>query len=98
MPCTATYYTCSVHDIDRSDKAYAEFGEGVFFELCKGVSRVLKPDDHYDLELFAVQVRAKIRAALAQNYTTAAQHTVIFALSYVQHDFSQGRFQFSDEH
>lgn len=55
------------------------------------------PGDTEDLESFRQQLLTSSRDAITSNYKTAVDDTVVFAISYVQHDTKAGRFKFSNE-
>ena len=83
--------------IERPDAARQAFGVEALMEAGKGLSRVLTLNDVEDIERFGKQLRKADAAVVAEDYVTAMDGIVVFALSYTQHNAKDGRFKFSDE-
>lgn len=81
----------------RPHSARAKLGDTAVVEARKGLSRVLRPGDEADLELFAQQLKNADAAACEPDFRGIKDKVPCFAMSYVHSNEHVGRFKFSPE-
>lgn len=79
----------------RPHSARATLGDTAVVEARKGLSRVLRPGDDADLELFAQQLKNTDAVACEPDFRGMKDKVVCFAISYVHSQEPVGRFKFT---
>lgn len=79
----------------RPHSARVTLGDTAVLEARKGLSRVLRPGDEADLELFAQQLRNTDASACEPDFRRINDKVLCFAVSYVHTDAPVGRFKFT---
>lgn len=81
----------------RPHSARETLGDTAVVEARKGLSRVLRPRDDADLELFATQLKNTDASACEPDFRGIKDKVVCFAMSYVHTKKPVGRFKFTSE-